>query len=118
VAGGKEGEREKPKDFNTNNLQGVFCKQNGGHRARSTCLSALTLIVWGRRRKKIPLAACAAVCLCPSSCTPGCRCWHGSVGAARRHGACEQGRGCRGKASPRTQTCRVPAPHPLCFPHA
>lgn len=58
--GGKDTEREKLKDFNTNNLQGVFCKQNGGQGARSTCLSALPLIVWGRRVKAL-LYLCAPV---------------------------------------------------------
>lgn len=63
----KDGEREKLKDFNTNNLQGVFCKQNGGQGARSTCLSALTLIVRGRRGKNPALAArVLVVCPCPS----------------------------------------------------
>lgn len=49
---GERGERGKPNDFNTNNLQGAFCKQRGGHHARSTCLSALTLIVRGRRKNR------------------------------------------------------------------
>lgn len=49
---GVRGERGKPNDFNTNNLQGAFCKQRGGHHARSTCLSALTLIVRGRRKNR------------------------------------------------------------------
>lgn len=78
----EEGETAKLKDFNTNNLQGVFCKQNGGHHARSTCLSTLTLIVWGRRTKKKPKTLsssrageldlhCGGCCV-PRERDPGC----------------------------------------------
>lgn len=118
----RRGREKKLKDFNTNNLQGVFCKQNGGHRARSTCLSALTLIVWGRRRKRTSLAACAAVCLCPKQ--PGSRAgWScvvvGAVclrrqermrswvqGIGQVYGSCD-------KASSLTQTLWEPALHLL-----
>lgn len=106
----KDREREKLKDFNTNNLQGVFCKQNGGQGARSTCLSALTLIVWGRRGKRTPRLAARVLVVCP------CPVAGEAVGDAWQWWVMPGTGGCCSKASSRTQTCRVPAPQLLCLP--
>lgn len=114
---GVRGERGKPNDFNTNNLQGAFCKQRGGHHARSTCLSALTLIVRGRRKNRGKKKKKEKTGL-PIPCVHAGRGSHAlpqpfpmkadkeeTWGQDRAHG-------CRNKDSPASQTCR----HLLCLP--
>lgn len=114
---GERGERGKPNDFNTNNLQGAFCKQRGGHHARSTCLSALTLIVRGRRKNRGKKKKKEKTGL-PIPCVHAGRGSHAlpqpfpmkaekeeTWGQDRAHG-------CWNKDSPASQTCR----HLLCLP--